>query len=158
MKKYIALALAALLFAACANQEEQLRLRATELCPYIPDHELKAGSERFLTPDFYAALDTMFNHLPAEEAMEHEWLYYFVTSNGGTVPVYEVAGVQLTDDSHAVATVLVTQQWEDGSPVPDTEGAEHRLYMQLVDGQWLMSDFDEHKQDCLDAIAESRKE
>ena len=26
-------------------------------------------------------LDTMFNHLPEEEAIDHDWLYYFVTGN-----------------------------------------------------------------------------
>ena len=35
----------------------------------------------FMTADFYAVLDTMFNHLPEEEAIDHDWLYYFVTGN-----------------------------------------------------------------------------
>ena len=39
-------------------------------------------------------LDTMFNHLPEEEAIDHDWLYYFVTGNGGTIPDYEVGGVE----------------------------------------------------------------
>lgn len=158
MKKLIVLAFAALLTAACSNKDEQLKERAAELCQYIPDHELSEKSKDFMTADFYAVLDTMFNHMPDHEAMDHEWLHYFVTGNGGTIADYEVAGVEQTDDSHAVATVKVRQKWEDGSFAEDTDIEEHKLYMEKVDGQWLMCDFDGHKADCIRHIAISRKE
>jgi len=103
-------------------------------------------------------LDTMFNHLPEYEAMDHEWLYYFVTSNGGTIADYEVVGVEMTDDTHAVATIKVRQKWEDGSFDETTDIEEHKLLMEEVDGQWLMADFDDHKKDCIHDIAQSRKE
>lgn len=162
--------MAALLLAACANKEERLRQRAEELCRYIPDHELLEASRDYLTADFYAALDTMFNHLPEHEAMDHEWLYYFVTGNGGTIADYTVTAVEQTDKDHAVATISVRQQWEPLRPAGTSpcEGEEsidssadieeHKLYMQKVDGQWLMSDFDGHKADCLRHIAISRDE
>ena len=35
---------------------------------------------------------------------------------------------------------------------------EHKLYMERVDGRWLMSDFDGHKADCIRHIAISRDE
>lgn len=146
-----------LLLAGCVSQEERLRQRAAELCQYIPDHELLEQSKDYMTADFYAVLDTLF-HLPEHEAMDHEWLYYFVTGNGGTIADYEVVGVQQTDETHAVATVLVRQKWEDGSLDSESEAEEHRLYMECVDGQWLMSDFDEHKADCLRHIAINRRE
>ena len=101
MKQTIILIIAATLMAACVNKEEQLRERAAELCQYIPDHELIEKSKDFMTADFYAVLDTMFNHLPEHEAMDHEWLYYFVTGNGGTMADYEVAGVEQQDGTHA---------------------------------------------------------
>ena len=146
-----------LLLAGCVNQEERLRPRAAELCKYVPDHELLAQSKDYMTADFYAVLDTLFN-LPEHEAMDHEWLYYFVTGNGGTIADYEVVGVQQTDETHAVATVLVRQKWEDGTMDSESDAEEHRLYMECVDGQWLMSDFDEHKADCLRHIAINRRE
>ena len=152
MKTYTQLAviaLAALMLTACTSKEEQLRKRATELCQYIPDHQLAEQSQEFMTPDFYAVLDTMFNHLPEHEAMDHEWLYYFVTDNCGTIADYEVVGVEQTDATHAVATVNVRQKWEDGSFDKLSDIEEHRLYMEKVEGKWLMSDFDEHKQDCI---------
>ena len=158
MKKILIFAFAALMFAACSDSEKQLKERAAELCKYIPDHELLEQSKDYMTADFYAVLDTMFNHLPEFEAMDHEWLYYFVTSNGGTIADYEVAGVEKTDKTHAVATIKVRQKWEDGSFDPNSDVEEHKLYMEKVNGQWLMSDFDGHKQDCIENIANSRKE
>ena len=142
---------------ACGNKEAQLLERAAELCKYIPDHELLAKSQEYLTEDFYNVLDTMFN-LPSHEAMDHEWLYYFVTSNGGTIADYEVVGVEQTDETHAVATINVRQKWEDGSFDESSDIEEHKLYMEKVDGVWLMSDFDEHKQDCIRHIAIHREE
>ena len=150
--------LAALLLIACSTTEEQLKQRANELCAYIPDHELLERSRDYMTSDFYAVLDTMFYRLPEHEAMDHEWLYYFVTGNGGTIADYEVLSVEKTDATHAVATILVRQKWEDGSFDETSDMEEHRLYMERVKGKWLMSDFDEHKADCIRYIANNRKE
>lgn len=158
MKKLVIFAFAVLVLAACTDKKEKLMQRATELCQYIPDHKLLEKSKAFLTADFYAVLDTMFNHLPEHEAMDHEWLYYFVTSNGGTMADYEVIDVDQTDATHAVATIRVRQKWEDGSFDENSDIEEHKLYMEKVNGQWLMSDFDEHKQDCIRHIEINRKE
>ena len=158
MKKLSSIILAAVLLAACTSNENQLKKRAEVLCRYIPDHELLEQSKDYLTADFYAVLDTMFNHLPEHEAMDHEWLYYFVTGNGGTIADYTVVDVKQLDKTHAVATISVRQQWEDGSFDSTSDIEEHKLYMEKVDGQWLMSDFDEHKQDCINYIANNRKE
>ena len=144
---------------ACGTSEQQLKERAAELCQYIPDHELLAQSKEHLTTDFYNVLDTMFNHLPQYEEVAHEWLYYFVTGNGGTIADYDVQSVEQTDPTHAVATILVRQVWSDGfEGDEDDEPEEHRLYMERVNGKWLMSDFDEHKADCIRYIAISRRE
>lgn len=158
MKRVLIILSAALLLSACSTSEEQLKERASELCAYIPDHELLEQSKHYLTEDFYAVLDTMFYRLPEHEAMDHEWLYYFVTGNGGTIADYEVLSVNQTDDTHAVATILVRQKWEDGSFDPESDIEEHQLSMERVRGQWLMSDFDDHKADCIRYIANNRME
>ena len=160
MKHTILLAIVcgALTLSACSNSQKQLQKRATELCAYIPDHQLLERSQNYLTPDFYALLDTMFNHLPEHEAMDHEWLYYFVTGNGGTIANYTVTTVERIDPTHAVATVLVRQVWEDGSFDETTDLEEHQLYMERVGKKWLMSDFDGHKADCINYIANNRRE
>ena len=157
-KQFIFICIALLSLAGCTNKEEQLQERAFELCQYIPDHMLLERSKDYMTEDFYAVLDTMFNHLPEHEAMDHEWLYYFVTGNGGTIADYEVTGVEQTDKTHAVATIMVRQKWEDGSFDENNDVEEHKLYMEKVGKQWLMSDFDEHKQDCIHHIAINRQE
>lgn len=143
---------------SCSDSQKRLMNRADELCQYIPDHELLEKSKDFMTTDFYAVLDTMFYRLPAHEAMDHEWLYYFVTGNGGTIADYTVIGVNKTDKTHAIATINVRQMWEDGSFDPETDIEEHKLYMEKVNGQWLMCDFDDHKQDCIRYIENNRRE
>ena len=158
MKKALVVILSAVMLSACADSTRQLTKRADELCRYIPDHELLEKSKDFMTADFYAVLDTMFYRLPAHEAMDHEWLYYFVTGNGGTIADFTVTGVTKTDDTHATATISVRQKWEDGSFDPESDIEEHQLLMVKVDGVWLMSDFDNHKQDCINYIANNRKE
>ena len=158
IKKILFTILVVLTFSACNNSEEQLKKRANELCQFIPDHELLERSKNYMTEDFYAVLDTMFYRLPEHEAMDHEWLYYFVTGNGGTIADYEVQSVEKTDETHAVATILVRQKWEDGSFDENSDIEEHRLYMERINGEWLMSDFDEHKADCIRYIANNRWE
>ncbi len=153
MKKTITIIAAALLLASCGNSEKKLMERAAELCKYIPDHELLEASRDYMTEDFYNVLDTMFYRLPNHEAMDHEWLYYFVTGNGGTIADYTVVGVEQIDRTHAIATISVRQMWEDGTFDPESDIEEHRLYMEKVGGKWLMSDFDEHKADCIRYIA-----
>ena len=66
--------------------------------------------------------------------------------------------MEKTDNTHAVATIKVRQKWEDGSFDESSDIEEHKLYMEKVDGQWLMSDFDEHKADCIRHIAINKKE
>lgn len=158
MKKALVIIISAVLLSACSDSQKKLMTRADELCRYIPDHELLEKSRDFMTADFYAILYTMFYQLPEHEAMDHEWLYYFVTGNGGTIADFTVIQVTKTDKTHATATVSVRQKWEDGSFDPDTDIEEHQLSMQKVDGVWLMSDFDGHKQDCINYIANNRKE
>lgn len=158
MKRTLLILTTVLLLSACGDSEKQLMERAAELCKYIPDHELLEQSRDYMTEDFYNVLDTMFNHLPNHEAMDHEWLYYFVTGNGGTIADYTVEGVEMIDKSHAVATISVRQMWEDGSFDPSSDIEEHRLYMEKVDGRWLIADFDGHKADCIRHIAINRWE
>ena len=159
MRKTLFMVLAVLLCTACADSEKQLKKCANELCQYIPDHELLEKSRDYMTTDFYAVLDTMFYRLPEHEAMDHEWLYFFVTGNGGAIADYEVVAVEKTDATHAVATILVRQVWPEGITGDDeNEPEEHRLYMERVNGEWLMSDFDEHKADCIRYIAINRWE
>lgn len=158
MKRLLLILCVVFALAACSDTEKQLLERATELCNYIPDHQLLETSREYMTDDFYNVLDTMFYRLPDYEECAHEWLYYFVTGNGGTIADYEVVSVEKTDPTHAIATVNVRQKWEDGSFADPDDLETHLLYMEKVNGKWLMSDFDEHKQDCIRNIEISKRE
>ena len=61
-----------LLLVACGDSEKQLKECAAELCKYIPDHELREESRDYMTKDFYAVLDTMFNRLPEHDEMRQQ--------------------------------------------------------------------------------------
>lgn len=166
MKNVLIYVTLAVVLAACQNKQS-LEDRAAELCAYIPDYQSLEKSREYMTEDFYAVLDTIFYRLPEHEAMDHEWLYYFVTDNGDTIADFEVVKVEQTDSDHAVATILVRQKWAE-CPSDETEGTasaeegempeEHRLYMERVNRKWLMSDFDGHKADCIRYIAINRHE
>ena len=158
MKRTLLILATVLLLSACGDSEKQLMECAAELCKYIPNHELREESREYMTEDFYNVLDTMFNLMPEFEAMDHEWLYYFVTGNGGTIADFEVTGVEQQDNTHAVATISVRQKWEDGLFDPSSDIEEHRLYMEKVGGRWLIADFDGHKADCIRHIAINRWE
>ena len=135
--------LLAVVLAAC-QKSQTLEERAAELCAYIPDHELLQKSRDYMTPDFYAVLDTMFYRLPQHEAMDHQYNYWFVTDDGTPLAIThcEVQRVEQQDATHAQAIIC----------------DNHILSMERVNGKWLMSDFDDHKADCIRYIANNRKE
>ena len=157
MKRLSFLAVLALMLVACGNSDRMLCKRAAELCKYLPGNELNAQSREYMTRDFYAVLDTLFN-MPEHEAMDHEWLHFFVTCNGGAITDFEVAGVTMTGADHAVADIRVRQQWEYGSFDETSDIEMHQIQMERVNGVWLMSDFDGHKADCIRHIAINRHE
>ena len=152
MKKLFLIPCVILLLTGCGNKEKQLYERAQELCQYVPDHKLLPEAEKYMTPDFYQALADAFNAKP-DDPMDNEWLYYFVTGNGGSTPVYTIDSVKKQDDAHAIAYVSVQQKWDDGT-ISEEAPKQHQMEMTLMQNQWLMSDFDGKKQECLDWVSE----
>ena len=143
MRNILFCTLLAVVLAAC-QKTQTLEERAAELCGYIPDPELLEKSRDYMTEDFYAVLDTMFYRLPQHEAMDHEYNYWFVTDDGTPLAesTCEVQHVEQQDVTHAQATIC----------------DNHILSMERVNGQWLLSDFDDHKADAIRHIAINRKE
>ena len=143
MKRFLIYITAVMLLAAC-NSESKIAGRAQELCQHIPVPEQLEQSRNYLTEDFYAVLDTMFN-LPDTSEVLHEWEFWFCATDGSPVArcTTEVQSIKLTDAMHATVTVLVHP--ED----PDYTADEHTLCMELVEGAWLISDFDNRLADCI---------
>lgn len=131
--------------------------RVLELCPYIPDHGYFEGSEHYMTPELSRAFSEAFAAPTGAygEIGDNEWLFYFVTGQEG-YPVYQVDHVYQIDEEHAIADIKVRIVIEQISNEPMDEVFDHQIEMTLVDGKWLMSDFDHRKEACQDYIRKMR--
>lgn len=158
MKRVLALLFLLFPFLSCCQPKTFLTDRTLELCQYIPDHVLKPEAKEAMTPDFFRALSEAFNAPVADygEIGDNEWLWYFVTGNGGSEPVYSVKSVSQTDKDSARAIITVRQKWEDGS-FAEEDTKEYEVLLKRVDGQWLLDDFDGKKAACQAYVRQVRE-
>ena len=142
---------------SCAQSKVDLSERALELCQYIPDHELNPEARDYMTAEFYDALDEAFEAPVVDygEIGENEWLFYFVTGNGGSRPDYSVKSVSEPSGDTATATINVKDVWDEETG-PEGEGVDYQISMKCVEGKWLLDDFDGKKAECLAYIKEMR--
>ena len=111
-----------------------------------------------MTPEFFRALSEAFD-APVADYMEigdNEWLWYFVTGNGGSEPVYGVKSVSLTSKDSARAVITVRQSWE-GVIDPKENPKEYVVMLKRVNGRWLLDDFDGKKAECLAYVRDVRE-
>lgn len=158
MKRVLALLFLLFPFLSCCQPKTFLTDRTLELCQYIPDHVLKPEAKEAMTPDFFRALSEAFNAPVADygEIGDNEWLWYFVTGNGGSEPVYSVKSVSQTDKDSARAIITVRQKWEDGS-FAEEDTKEYEVLLKRVDGHWLLDDFDGKKAACQAYVRQVRE-
>ncbi len=158
MKPVLAILFLLFPFLSCCQPKTFLTDRTLELCQYIPDHVLKPDAKEAMTPDFFRALSEAFNAPVADygEIGDNEWLWYFVTGNGGSEPVYSVKSVSQTDKDSARAIITVRQKWEDGS-FAEEDAKEYEVLLKRVDGQWLLDDFDGKKAACQAYVRQVRE-
>ena len=127
---------------------------ALELCSYIPDHFLTVDTERFLTPDYFRAVDEAFSAPDGSYGYigDSEWLRYFVSGQDGG-PLFKVKDVILVDQDHALADIEIRiEGWAD-SPV------SHRcIKMRKMRGRWLLDDYEDTKQECRNYVKAMRKQ
>ena len=153
MKRFLLFACLLFPFFSCNQPKEDLTARALELCNYIPDHELKPEAETQMTPEFFQLLSEAFD-APVDDYAnigDNEWLWYFVTGNGGSTPVYGVKSVSKPSKNHATAVITVRDDW-DGQVSPEVDAREYKIVMKKVDDKWLLDDFDNKKEECRDYI------
>ena len=153
MKRLFILASLLLPLVVCGQKKEDLSKTALELCQYIPDHVLKPEAQEFMTPEFFSALDAAFNAPVETEGMIgcNEWLFYFVTGNGGSTPFYTVKSVTQTSEDTATAVINVKDIWQEGAE-PVGEGADYEISLVRVNGKWLLDDFDGKKAQCIQYV------
>lgn len=158
MKRVLAILFLLFPFLSCCQPKTFLTDRTLELCQYIPDHVLRPEAKEAMTPDFFRALSEAFNAPVADygEIGDNEWLWYFVTGNGGSEPVYSVKSVSQTDKDSACAIITVRQKWEDGS-FAEKDTKEYEVLLKRVDGQWLLDDFDGKKAACQAYVRQVRE-
>ena len=134
------------------GQSSPSEIRVLELCSFIPDHGLNPQAKEYMTYDFYSALSNAFAYerrYSDSEIGPGEFLYYFVTGNGGSKPYYEVLSISVTEPDHAVAMIGVKDLWEEQTkPSPDAEQRVYIMHLVCEEGKWLMDDFDNKKQEC----------
>lgn len=158
MKRVLAILFLLFPLLSCCQPKTFLTDRTLELCQYIPDHVLKPEAKEAMTPGFFRALSEAFNAPVADygEIGDNEWLWYFVTGNGGSEPVYSVKSVSQTDKDSARAIITVRQKWEDGS-FAEEYTKEYEVLLKRVDGQWLLDDFDGKKAACQAYVRQVRE-
>lgn len=158
MKRVLAILFLLFPLLSCCQPKTFLTDRTLVLCQYIPDHVLKPEAKEAMTPDFFRALSEAFNAPVADygEIGDNEWLWYFVTGNGGSEPVYSVKSVSQTDKDSARAIITVRQKWEDGS-FAEEYTKEYEVLLKRVDGQWLLDDFDGKKAACQAYVRQVRE-
>jgi hypothetical protein len=143
---------------SCGQSKVDLSERTLELCRFIPDHVLKPEAKDAMTPEFFQALSEAFD-APVADYMEigdNEWLWYFVTGNDGSEPVYGVKSVSKTAKNKAQALITVLQKADDREE-PDAEAKEYEVQLKFVDGQWLLDDFDGKKAECHSYVRQVRE-
>ena len=117
---------------------------------------MKPKSKEAMTPEFFRALSEAFDAPVADygEIGDNEWLFYFVTGNGGSEPVYHVKSVSLTEKDSARAIVTVLQRWEDGT---ETDAKEYEVLLKRLNGKWLLDDFNGKKAACRAYVQQERE-
>ena len=143
---------------SCAQPKEDLSERVLELCQFIPDHGLNPEARDYMTPEFFGALSEAFDAPVVDygEIGDNEWLWYFVTGNGGGEPYYGIKSLSRTSKDKATAVITVRETWEREFIDSEEDTRKYEIALKRIDGQWLMDDFDGKKAECLDYIKEMR--
>ena len=141
-----------------AQPKQDLSERVLELCQYIPDHGLKPEAKDYLTLEFFRVLSEAFDAPVVDYGGigDNEWLWYFVTGNGGGDPYYGIKSVSRVSKDKATAVITVRETWEGEFIDTEENAREYGISLKRVNGQWLLDDFDGKKAECVDYIKEMR--
>jgi len=158
MKRIIVILCLLIPFVICCKPKTDLTDRTLELCQHIPDHVLRPEAKEAMTSEFFQALSEAFEAPVPDygEIGDNEWLWYFVTGNGGSEPVYSVKSVSRMGKDTARAIITVRQKWEDGT-CAEEDAKEYEVSLQCIDGQWFLDDFDGKKAACRAYVRQVRE-
>lgn len=116
----------------------------------IPDHEIFPDTKTVCTEAYYNLLHHAWD-IPSNgigEIGSDEWLYYFITGNGGCDDTH-VENIRIeTEGTHAHVRFQVV---DCGQP------NEHSMELVNEDGTWLIADFDNTKAELTKYIDTQRR-
>ena len=130
------------------------------MCKYIPDHGLRDDAEFHLTNSYFRACSEAYAAPISPTGIgDEEFLWYFVSGQDGE-PIFSVKSVKQKGDS-VIAKVYI-QQGFDGIPWENSEKEVHTMRlvrdMDSVSERYLLDDFDNTKQECIDYVKKVREE
>ena len=122
------------------RSDKELKAIVLDMCKYIPDHGLRDDAGENLTQSYFKAYSGALNSIPENDGMigDEEFLYYFVSGQAGE-PEFKVKSVEQKGDSLIAKITL-----QDNGP--------HVVKLVKEGGRYLLDDFDDTKQQCLDYI------
>ena len=108
---------------------------AEKLIDYVPDHEFNPSIKPHFTDRYFSLLEESWA-VPVDDIMgigENEWLYYFMTGNGGDE--------EFMDHSKNILEAVVM---DDSNSWVQMEylGRVHDIVMHFENGDWVIDNFD----------------
>ena len=145
MRRVLVLLVIAATLSGCQNVPEA---RVAELCRHLPDVDSLKLSEGWLTEEYYSALEAMIA-IPDSTELLHEWEFWFVAADGSLIARDSCTLLSARRTAAGSAEAVILVQPEDS----DYEAEEHWLRLEKVKGNWLISDFDDTKQQATNRVA-----
>ena len=133
---------------------EAVKGQIESLCQFIPDHGLSDNAAYYLTPSYYDLYNRCFE-LPKDpdDIGDGEFLYYFVSGNGGAKPIFQMEEISFPDKENAIAKIRVTEDWSEfGGGLGDSRTGTLKLVLQ--DGFWKIYDWDGTRALCEEYLKE----
>ena len=123
------------------------------LCRFIPDHGLSDRAEYYLTPSYFDLYKRCFD-LPKDpdDLGDGEFLYYFVSGNGGGTPVFAMEDITFIDNENAEARISVAEDFSEYGGIGESRTGILKLVLQ--DGFWKIDDWDGTRALCEEYLKE----
>ena len=131
------------------------------MCQFIPDHGLRDEAEFHLTRSYFNAYSEAWKAPYAfySNSADHEALLYFVCYDDGE-PIFSVKSIQEDEGTIFAEVYIEIGNW--GIPWESSEKTVHTLKLvrdpNSITEHYLIDDFDNTKQVCLDFIKSIREE
>jgi hypothetical protein len=122
---------------------------AKKLIDYVPDHEFNPSIKRYFNEEYYSLLEESWA-VPVDDIMgigENEWLYYFMTGNGGDE--------EFMDHSKNILETVVMDDYNAWVQM-EYLGRIHDIVMHFENEDWVISNFDGTKDQMLRYIRDQR--